>query len=68
MPAPLLLPVALTSGVAVLLAALVLGPPPRQLPDRMAVIPEDAVTIDNDFYSDHDWWHVVRRLFDCLLF
>lgn len=47
------------AGILLALSAALFLVPPRALPDRLAVIAEDAVRIDNDFYSTHDWWHVV---------
>ncbi|PWN89418.1 S-adenosyl-L-methionine-dependent methyltransferase [Acaromyces ingoldii] len=50
------------AGCLLTLSAALFLVPPRALPDRLAVIAEDAVRIDNDFYSTHDWWHVDQPL------
>lgn len=50
------LPTALTIGLVLVTAAAVLiGLPPKELPDRLAKIPDEAVVIDNEMYDTLDW-------------
>lgn len=47
------------ASAAIATAAWLLLPPPKELPDRLAHVPEDAVEINNDeIYATFDWWNV----------